>query len=243
MGGGGGGSSGPTPQQQQLETQQAITNANLNLEENDQRKAILNAMQGTRVFRGSALSRALRGNSPGNTPQGAPSRSQTNASRAPIGGGGIASLVDLRESRASGATPSGGVGASATLSGANIGGYSGGAYNCFSGDTRVLTDDGFKRFDELSGTIRVVNHTGTHEATVLVHTGSWEPMLRMGMNLVTDKHPILVGGKWLDAALLFHERAPTQSRTVYNLHVLGGPEDAHYILENGLTAHNKAVGR
>lgn len=118
--GGGGGSSGPTPQQQQLETQQAVQNANLNLEENDQRKAILNAMQGTRVFRGSALSRALRGNSPGNTPQGAPSRSQTNASRAPIGGGGIASLVDLRESRASGATPSGGVGGSGVVAGAGV---------------------------------------------------------------------------------------------------------------------------
>lgn len=126
MGGGGGGSSGPTAQQQQLETQQAITNANLNLEENDQRKAILNGMKGTRVFRGSALSRAMRGNTSGSTnPQtGAPSRTQVNVGSAPIFGGGIPSLVDQRESRASGATPSGGVGASGR--GANAGGVRGG---------------------------------------------------------------------------------------------------------------------
>ena len=69
--GGGGGSSGPTVQQQQLQTQQALTTANLNLEENAQRKTILNSMQGTRVFRGSALSRALRGNN-NNAPSVAP---------------------------------------------------------------------------------------------------------------------------------------------------------------------------
>ena len=127
MGGGGGGSSSPTAQQQQLETQQAITTASLNLEENAQRKAILNAMSGTRVFRGSALSRAVRGNTPGvSQPSGAPSRSQTNASRAPISGGGIASLVDMRESRASGATPSGGVGGSGVVPGGGVrGGGSG----------------------------------------------------------------------------------------------------------------------
>jgi hypothetical protein len=79
--GGAGGSSGPTVQQQQLQTQQALTTANLNLEENAQRKTILNSMQGTRVFRGSALSRALRGNTnqPGAT--GAPSAAQVAGSR------------------------------------------------------------------------------------------------------------------------------------------------------------------
>lgn len=125
MSSGGGGGSGPTAQQQQLETQQAITNANLNLEENDQRKSILNAMQGTRVFRGSALSRALRGNTSGSSrqQQGAPSRTQLNTASAPIGtGSAFNSLLDARESRASGATPSGGVGASAALSAINIGG-------------------------------------------------------------------------------------------------------------------------
>jgi hypothetical protein len=70
---GGGGSSGPTQQQKDLQTSQAMTTANLNLEENDQRKTILNAMQGTRVFRGSALSRAVAGNTPGGAaPAGGP---------------------------------------------------------------------------------------------------------------------------------------------------------------------------
>ena len=122
---GGGGSSGPTLQQQQLQTAQALTNANLNLEENSQRKSILNAMMGTRVFRGSALSRALRGNTPGsaNEAAGAPSRAQLNASEVPV----VAaqqSLLDQRESNATGATTAGGAGASASPS--RGGGYGGG---------------------------------------------------------------------------------------------------------------------
>lgn len=121
--GGGGGGSGPTAQQQQLETFQATQNANLNLEENDQRKALLNSMMGTRVFRGSALSRALRGNAPGtggNNQQGAPSKAQTSANSAPIRPQEN-SLLDVRQSRASGATPAGGAGASANVSAAAIG--------------------------------------------------------------------------------------------------------------------------
>lgn len=114
--GGGGGSSGPTVQQQQMETQQALTSANLNLEENSQRKSILNAMMGTRVFRGSALSRALRGNTPGSGEGTGPaSASQTDSSVAPITTG-QQSLLDQRESNASGATPAGGAGASASPS-------------------------------------------------------------------------------------------------------------------------------
>lgn len=76
--GGGGGNSGPTLQQQQLQTEQALTNANLNLEENSQRKSILNAMQGNRVFRGSALSRAVRGNNDQPGPVGPASAAQTS---------------------------------------------------------------------------------------------------------------------------------------------------------------------
>lgn len=79
--GGGDGNSGPTLQEQQLQTAQALTTANLNLQENQQRKSILNAMMGTRVFRGSALSRALVGNTPGQGGEnatGAPSASQVN---------------------------------------------------------------------------------------------------------------------------------------------------------------------
>lgn len=121
---GGSGSSGPTLQQQQEMTQQALTNANLNLEENSERKSVLNSLQGTRVFRGSALSRALRGNTPGGEEAtGAPSRSQLNASDVPITPE-QQSLLDQRESNATGATPAGGAGASSSprLGGAYGGG-------------------------------------------------------------------------------------------------------------------------
>lgn len=125
---GGSSSSGPTLQQQQLQTEQALTTANLNLEENSQRKSILNAMMGTRVFKGSALSRAIVGNTPGTggeqtTP--APSASQVNnGQESPIASASV-SLLDQRQA-AAGATPAGGVGASAGtpsgIRGANPGG-------------------------------------------------------------------------------------------------------------------------
>lgn len=96
--GGGGGSSGPTVQQQQLQAQQAMTTANLNLEENAQRKTILNSMQGTRVFRGSALSRALRGNTNQPGAGGGPSQAQIRASTATPTVISPASLLDGRNS-------------------------------------------------------------------------------------------------------------------------------------------------
>lgn len=100
MAGGGGGSSAPTVQQQQLQTQQALTTANLNLEENAQRKTILNSMQGTRVFRGSALSRALRGNTNQPSAAGAPSVAQVRASAATPAVISPASLLSGRNSAA-----------------------------------------------------------------------------------------------------------------------------------------------
>lgn len=131
--GGGGGGSGPTVQQQQLETEQALTSANLNLEENSQRKSILNSMMGTRVFKGSALSRSLRGNTPGSggvESSPAPSASQQEAgSETPIGAT-QASLLDQRESNASGATTAGGAGASASP---RLGGSYGGGGSARSG--------------------------------------------------------------------------------------------------------------
>ena len=123
--GGGGGNSGPTLQQQQLQTQQALTTANLNLEENAQRKSILNALQGTRVFRGSALSRAVAGNT--NTPpeaQPAPSNSQINSYNQIITAP-TSSLLDT-QARGSGATPAGGAGASGGGGGGGGGGPRGG---------------------------------------------------------------------------------------------------------------------
>lgn len=112
--GGGGGGSGPTVQQQQLETEQALTTANLNLEENSQRKSILNAMQGTRVFRGSALSRAVAGNNDAGLPTGAPSKAQLNTGSAAPSTATNTSLFDPRtgQREAATSTPAGGQGAS-----------------------------------------------------------------------------------------------------------------------------------
>lgn len=109
--GGGGGSGAPTPEQRALMTEQALTTANLNLEENDQRKNIISSIMGTRVFRGSALSRNLRGNAPGSADGPPPaSQSQLN-SYGQIVGPVTPSLLD-DQARGSGATPAGGAGAS-----------------------------------------------------------------------------------------------------------------------------------
>lgn len=133
------------------------------------------------------------------------------------------------------------VGQITTVSGG--GGTGGGTLPpCFSGDTRVLTVDGYRRFDELPPEFEIVNHTGRHRARLLVHPDSLTPMRRMGPHLVTEEHLIRVdetGDVWLPASRLFHERAPIQPRTVYNMHVISkDPRDLHYLLENGLTAHN-----
>lgn len=103
--GGGGGNDGPTLQQQQLETEQAETNASLNLEENAQRKAILNSMQGTRVFRGSALSRAVAGNTDDTAPGPGPSPAQTAGARAPVATS--SSLLDTSAAAGGGSTGTG----------------------------------------------------------------------------------------------------------------------------------------
>lgn len=111
MGGGGGGSSGPTLQQQQLEAAQAKMNADLNLQENEQRKAILNSMTGMRVFRGSALSRAVAGNTAGGAAYGGPSPTQVRNSSGGLISRAQQSLLDAAAA-GSGSTPAGGAGAS-----------------------------------------------------------------------------------------------------------------------------------
>jgi hypothetical protein len=103
----GGGSSGPTQQQQNLATEQGVTNAQLNLEENEQRKVILNAMQGTRVFRGSALSRMMAGNTAATTPPVPTGVSNQQQNYGAMFGSTAGSLLDV-----GGATPAGGKGAS-----------------------------------------------------------------------------------------------------------------------------------
>ena len=127
---GGGGSSGPTQQQQDLQTEQALTNANLNLEENEQRKVILNAMQGTRAFRGSALTRSTASNSTSgstvpNAPAApAPSNQQQNYGAIFSNSG---SLLD--ETAVNANAPGLSAGRPAPGSGSGAGGRSGGPGN------------------------------------------------------------------------------------------------------------------
>ena len=127
---GGGGSSGPTKQQQDLQTEQALTNAQLNLEENEQRKVILNAMQGTRAFRGSALTRASAANgisdstAPSAPDAPAPSNQQQNYGAIFANSG---SLLD--ENAVNSSAPGLSAGRPAPGSGSGAGGRSGGAGN------------------------------------------------------------------------------------------------------------------
>ena len=113
----GGGSSGPTAQQQALQTEQATTNANLNLQENEQRKVILNAMQGTRVFRGSALSRSIAANREGTGVPEAPPGISGQQQNAPLRTAGVGnSLLDaigIPGSSAAGRGTGGGAGGAA----------------------------------------------------------------------------------------------------------------------------------
>ncbi len=110
---------------------------------------------------------------------------------------------------------------------------------CFSGNTYVLTDDGYIRFDQLPMEFNVINHTGTHKAVLVVHDYNIEPLRRMGDGFVTEGHNFKVGDKWVWARDLFHEPYMLEPRTVYNLHVISNdPDDHHYILKNGFTVHN-----
>ena len=124
---GGGSTPGPTPMQQALQTEQATTNANLNLEENEQRKVILNAMQGTRVFRGSALSRQIASNTAGTGTPSAPPGVSGQQQNAPLRAGAGGSLLDLAGAAPGSSTPSTGAGATPTgrISIPGIGGISG----------------------------------------------------------------------------------------------------------------------
>ena len=124
----GGGSSGPTQQQQDLQTEQALTSAQLNLEENEQRKVILNAMQGTRAFRGSALTRAVAGNggsstSPTAPAAPAPSNQQQNYGAIFTNSG---SLLDQQALAQAGSPAATGTGTSGVSIGRSSGGGGGG---------------------------------------------------------------------------------------------------------------------
>jgi hypothetical protein len=139
-----------------------------------------------------------------------------------------------------------GVGVSGGGSGGSGGGLPG--FNpprCFSGNVRVRTLSGYKRFDELPRreSFRIVNETGEHVAVLIVHEGYSGTMIDMGEdNLVTREHLFKSGDGWRTAQEHFGEEQKIVegwSGAVYNLHVMSSlQEDLHYILANGEVAHN-----
>ena len=124
--------------------------------------------------------------------------------------------------------------------GGGTGGGSGGS-PCFSGDTRIRTPAALRRFDELppDAEFEVLTLNGPKRAVLLVHDTEATPCRKMGEHIVTENHLMRFGEGWVPASMLFHERAETKPRRWYNMHVLSAdPLDHHYILENGLVAHN-----
>lgn len=127
--------------------------------------------------------------------------------------------------------------------GGGSGGGSGGGGGCFSGDTQIqMSNLAFRRFDCLPPEFRIRNRTGKHRAKLVVHENFHSVMLDTGRGLVTPGHGISVerGAPFIPARELFKPVIANWHGTVYNLHVLDGDteDDHHYILENGMAAHN-----
>jgi hypothetical protein len=125
-------------------------------------------------------------------------------------------------------------------SGGGSGGGIGGG-GCFTGNTRIVTAHGVRPFHGYvdGQIIQIVNETGTFDARVIVHENFHETMLDMGGGeLVTMGH-LVKNADGIDVpAIELFPNAPRIdfSGTVYNLSVLG--DDPHYVLENGVVAHN-----
>lgn len=134
----------------------------------------------------------------------------------------------------------------ATTSDGGGGGVPGGGGNtCFSGNTRVVTIGGPRRFDTMPPACTVAVHKADgqrvwREATLIVHEAHKGDMCDMGLGeLVTPGH-MMKAGDWVPAAILWDERVPFDG-TVFNLHIDTEEEDEHnYILANGRVAHNIA---
>lgn len=131
----------------------------------------------------------------------------------------------------------------ASGSGSGSGGGGGGGGGCFSGNVRVKTSAGIKRFDGLPVEFEITNLTGNHRAQLVIHPDYTDTMIDMGDGeLVTAGHAFKHGEVWVAANEFFSDRYRRISEwkgNVYNMHVLSdNPEDHHYILENGHIAHN-----
>lgn len=75
----------PTAEQLALESDQRVQSAELSKLENQRRKRLLSAMQGTRAFRGSALFRAKPGNRAADGASVAPAAGADGVAEVPVG--------------------------------------------------------------------------------------------------------------------------------------------------------------
>lgn len=138
--------------------------------------------------------------------------------------------------------------AATPASGSGSGSGGGGSSGCFTGDVEIKTPGGFKPFASLphDSPFEIVNETGTHRATLVVHDGYVGFMLPLGRDrrrLVTPDHLMKNGNDWVSAEQKYSKGVRLLFKgTVYNLHVLSDdPDDHHYILFNGDVAHNLKI--
>jgi hypothetical protein len=122
------------------------------------------------------------------------------------------------------------------------GGPTGGAGGvCFSGNTRVVTPYGIKRFYELPVICVVKTKNGFKQAKLQV--SQYSGMLHhIGHDeWATPEHPFWRDGEWKPAKELFTETREFYG-TVYNAHVMTDVEDErNYELANGDIVHNMSM--
>lgn len=143
----------------------------------------------------------------------------------------------------------GSTGGSGGSGGRGGGGGGGGKGGCFSGNVAFQIPTGYMRFDQapIREWFDIVNMTGVHKARLVVHYDWHEEMLDMGQDqLVTFGHYILEDGDW-HPAINIQRFAGCETvgfvGTVYNLEILTDNEaDRHYVLQNGVVAHNVQKG-
>ncbi|HZP22825.1 MAG TPA: hypothetical protein VFB04_05220 [Terriglobales bacterium] len=121
------------------------------------------------------------------------------------------------------------------------GGGSGGG--CFSGNTRVVTPSGIKRFDELEQVCAVITKRGPRLADLIVHEErSWQVLAMGDGEFVTPDHLICDGDAWIPARSVFPGPLKLLADKLYNLHVRAEePGEQNYLLANGRFAHNSKV--
>jgi hypothetical protein len=111
---------------------------------------------------------------------------------------------------------------------------------CFSGNTKVRTNEGPKEFAKSGVTEIIETEFGLRPAKLLVHEFDGEMIDMGGGELVTLDHMIKRDGKYIRAEKAFADKPRVHHvGPVFNYSVFtDNPDERHYILENGEVAHN-----